>query len=648
MCGIAGIVAPKGLLPQQLHEMSTLLKHRGPDDEGFTLWDGSDRFYPTRAADTIAAYSHLDDIRMLESRARSIVGLLHRRLSVIDLSPAGHQPMVDEHARVAITYNGEIYNYRELKCELEGLGYSFASSSDTEVILKAYCAWGKACVQKFEGMWAFAILDARKGLLWLSRDRFGIKPLYYTYKSGCLVFASEIKALFALDFVGRQAHLPSIHRYLTYGAGSDSAQTLFAEVVELLPGFNLVCDCHEVKIELHKYYDLESRDNNSMGSDRSRDNPLQAYERLLRRSVELHLRADVAVGSCLSGGLDSSAIVAFAAPRMNGGGFKTFTATYQDADIDESAYAQAVTAHFGNLQPYSVTPTLEQYWQSIDSLIWHQDLPIASTSMFAQWEVMREASRQQIKVLLDGQGADESLGGYSYFAGHFLLTLLRQRRFAAFHAQARRLKLNRSLHVWNEVGRAGFYRIPAWLQRLVHAEKRLGSKFLAREFKQDFKYPVVPSKAAASFREVCIQSIKSGLRELLRYEDRNSMAFSIESRVPFLDHRLIEFTLALPDHWKIRDGWTKYILRKTIENHLPKEVVWRKDKKGFVTPQKAWKEQLAGRITTYLRETEIPSILHRQSLVQLTTSEISDPTHLSEYWRMFSFLKWSERFRVTF
>ena len=642
MCGIAGMVRKKKIDLELLCRMAGSQRHRGPDDEGYTLLDASGKLSHFRGQDSIDAMHSFPHILDHFEERDIDVGLAHRRLSIIDLSPLGHQPMEYE-GRYVITYNGEIYNYLELKNELADKGFTFRSDSDTEVILASYQAWGDTSVSRFIGMWAFAVIDVRSREVFLSRDRFGIKPLYYAMNKDGFYFSSEIKSLLQNSDLDRKIIEKKTYNYLCYGDSAGPHETLFEGIFELPPGWNMVYSLENHEYNLKKYYDLHdvvSCYNNFNGS-----NYLEKYSELFANSIRLHLRSDVPVGSCLSGGLDSSAIVALCAHK-NGEGFNTFTAAYEDKLIDESVYAHMVEAHYQNIKGNCTYPQSEDFWDEWGRLTWHQDLPIGSTSMFAQWEVMRLASSQGMKVLLDGQGADESLGGYSFYGGIFLLETLKKFRIFDFIKESKALKQNRSINTWNELGRAMFPNLPGILKKAIHSRKRIGSRFLSPRFRSDVVNNNIDQAWGDDFRDASIQNIRIGLHELLRYEDRNSMAFSIESRVPFLDHRLVEFSIFLPIEWKIRNGWTKYILRKTIESYLPYDVVWRRDKKGFITPQKTWKEEQVKKLSEYLSDYSFPDMLDKSSILDILHSEINDPVHLTELWRLFSFLKWLEVYQV--
>lgn len=644
MCGIAGILSKERIDLHDLQKMSAAIKHRGPDDEGFSLFTQEKDPHDRRGDDTISSLAALSHIKQNASENYS-VGLVHRRLSIIDLSAAGHQPMHFQH-RYTLVFNGEIYNYLEIKNELQKEGYSFHTATDTEVILAAYHHYGKNCVEKFIGMWAFAIYDREEKILFLSRDRFGIKPLYFFYNKKTFAFASEIKALLTLNIVSPEAKLSSAFEYISFGTTYSPEDALFSQVHVLPPAHNLVLNVTSLEYKLSKYYDLEQKAlSYSLPTEEKK---LSAFTDLLNNSIDIHLRSDVPVGSALSGGLDSSTVVALSAQKMKGNTFKTFTASYTEAGIDESHFAKMVTDRLPNAEAHLVHPQIETYWKDLEKLTWHQDLPISSTSMFAQWEVMKCAQQQKTKVLLDGQGADEILGGYYNFAGIYLLEIAKSLKIGKFLRAKKELEANFNARMSTAMARAAFYFLPEFAQRKIRSKKRLGMSFITPAFQGEIQNIRVPERGGKNFREQSFLSIRYGLQDLLRYEDRNSMAFSIESRVPFLDHRVVEYCIALDNDWKIRRGWTKYILRKAAEPLLSHEVTWRKDKMGFVTPQKRWKERSASELSAFVDKCPIPDFIDRNYLANLCSEPISDATHLSEFWRVISFLKWTEVFKVRF
>lgn len=561
MCGIAGILwldRERVATGADIAPMLDAIAHRGPDDEG-TWADGP-----------------------------LILG--QRRLSILDLSQGGHQPMVAVDQRHTIVVNGEIYNYVELRAELMRHGVVFRSASDTEVLLEAFRHWGPACVERFVGMWACAIWDPREGRLWLSRDRFGIKPLYFLHRGDVFAFGSELKALLAAFPDERQANLPYLHWFLPSGALDDGAETSFRNLRALPPATNLTIDRDGRATTTTWWHpDPEACRARWLGD---RD-PVAAFGELLESAVDLHLRADVPIGTCLSGGLDSSTLVAFAARKIDRP-IHTYSGLYADADCNEERWVNAVNAHV-RTTPVPIRPEPQgDLLTDLQRITWHQDEPTAGPGLYTQYHVMRRASAD-VKVLLDGQGGDELLAGYL----PYLLTRIEDLCAAGFSGRMRALALAASMgRHWgrNWFGQAyGRLRAHMWLPPLPKGRASQATE-------PPFFHPGLAARVAG--REIVRQEPEwrgtklqrqlyghlrqSSIPALLHYEDRNSMAFSIEARVPYLDHRVVEFCLGLDDAFKIHGSWTKWILRKVAAPHLPKEVTWRRSKLGYPTPFAKW------------------------------------------------------------
>ena len=613
MCGIYGIWHLDGR-PVDLAALRTStdrLRHRGPDDEGYLLagpQGGLVASFGGADTDERLGLPSLDEAH----GERFSLAFGFRRLAILDLSPAGHQPMADASGRYWIVFNGEIYNYLELRTELQQLGHTFRSGGDTEVILAAYAQWGAACLERFNGMWAFAIWDSECRELFLARDRFGIKPLYYVAARRTFAFASEIKAL-----VGRHAHpfAPepyAVYRFLDDGRlpGPQSGATFFKGVRSLPPGhFMHVSGAGSSAPQ--RYYDVVLADHAGNGGD-APDALLAAYRDLFIDAVRLELRSDVAVGTCLSGGIDSSSIVCAVNWLMAESGMstaqigarqKTFSAVYEDdgrhnerRHIERVLRATAADGHF-------VVPTVERLNADMERLAWHQDEPFQSTSIFAQWCVMSLARERGVTVLLDGQGADELLAGYRPYAYH-LRDLARRARGVELVAEAAAIHARSGLPLPALLRGAIIHALPAPAIDLVrHGRRRLHAPpaGLRREFAAEqqraARADIAPWREQDSLDRHLRDAVReSSLPHLLRYEDRNSMAFGIEARVPFLDHRLVEFAFQRVPHLRIHQGWTKWVHRQALAGLLPDAIAWRSDKVGFETPEVAWQRELiAGR-----------------------------------------------------
>ncbi len=561
MCGVAGIYnfRNKPVDQQDLQRMTRVMAHRGPDDEGF-YFDQN-------------------------------VGLGFRRLSILDLSQSGHQPMSSADRTMWIVFNGEIYNYIELREELKASGYSFRSQTDTEVILAAYMAWGTECLNRFNGMWSFALWDAVKKELFCARDRFGVKPFYYYKNQDTFIFGSEIKSLLIHPFVKRVPNDRIIYNFLISHMRDWNEETFFENIYQLEPGHFL--RIRESGFEIKPYYRLDS--GKTLESRHPEDEVIRRFYELFEDSVRLRLRSDVPVGSCLSGGLDSSAIVCVlnrllrsnqVSGEQIGERQKTFSARSELKSVDESVYMDAVLQQ-SQAERNVVLPTDAELSQALDHFITHLEEPFPSTSIFAQYCVMRLANQRGIKVLLDGQGADEILGGYDHAYYPYFAGLLRRGRWAKFIKETRRLDKRLS---------AGAY-LTILLNAIPSSLGNKAHKFLLLKLSNGISKPFIRSMGSAegiartiedTLKDRLNGDVRFILRSLLMYEDKNSMAFSIEARVPFLDYRVVEFVFSLPDQYKIRDGIRKYALRKSMRGIVPDLILDRKDKIGFATAEKLW------------------------------------------------------------
>jgi len=640
MCGIAGIYHRKGIRLAEINQLSETLQHRGPDDEGFYLTNTHNYFEHCKGKDTV---SELQTLKHFSEVTQEVnLALIHRRLSILDISELGHQPITSKDKHYTLVFNGEVYNFKEIRKELEQKGYNFLSNSDTEVVLNAFVEWGRKCVERFVGMWAFVVYNNQTNTITLARDRFGIKPLYYFKNNKSFAFASEIKALLKLQEVDKSISEENLGSYLAFGTAANPYENLFEHIIDVEPGSIYELDVNTLELTKESYFSIDAK---VFKNENSLLTNIKEFESKFNDSIGLHLRSDVEVGSCLSGGLDSSAIVYCANQQLKGVSLKTITAAYDNKEIDESNYAKMVASKLDNVNDIYTYPNAKTFIEDIGKIVYHQDLPIGSTSMFAQWEVMKCASQNQVKVLLDGQGADEVLGGYYNFAGIHLIELLKQFKFGQFFKAYSQLKQNFTPQIKNAVLRAAYYYLPNSLQQKLRAKERLSYQFIKQEKIKELSLDI-PKRGGRTFTEHTNLSVKFGMYELLRYEDRNSMAFSIESRVPFLDHRLFDFIRSLPNNQKINGGWTKYVLRKMLDKKLRDEVVWRKDKKGFITPQQDWKNELMKSLVNELRDANIPSLIDRNYILKLCNQDFSNASHLSEFWRVYSVIKWYNVFEL--
>ncbi len=603
MCGLTALVHPGGdARLSAVVAMTDVIRHRGPDSEGFcVVGDGAVRRLSGPDTISFAGAGDLPSAPAQTAAAASDEGLSgwavlgHRRLSIIDLTVAGHQPMTDADGDLWMVFNGEVYNYVELGRRLAALGHRFVGHSDTEVVLAAYKEWGADFLRELVGMFSLVIVDGRSRRVLAARDHFGVKPLYYwRTPDGAVAFASEIKAFSALDGWAPSVDGALLYDFLNFGMHDHTTGTMFAGVQQLGAGESLEIDLRSDVGTLvpRRWWGLRPQ-----SFDGSFEEAAARFGDLFSESVSLQLRADVPVGSCLSGGLDSSSIVceANAAFRTRGEAFSqlAFTATSDDPAVDESAWVQLVAEQTG-VEVHTRTPAMSDLPGLLDRLAWHLDEPFGSTSILAQWTVFELARAQGITVMLDGQGADEQLAGYHpYFAWRFQ-ELLRGGRFR---------ELGRDLLAARRVHGAlprGLVPFSAYLMlppavarlggRLTHAPTQDPDAWVDRGRLGVEGYPDVhagsrhPSVRALSTDQLT----RTNLPMLLRYEDRDSMAHSVEARVPFLDHRLVEFVVGLPSDHLIGEGTTKRVLREAMRGVIPEKIRTRQDKIGFQTAEERW------------------------------------------------------------
>ncbi len=641
MCGIAGFVAPHGVpeVGRKVELAFERLKHRGPDDWG-CLFYSNDKAYVGRECSL-----SIPDPEVI---------LLHRRLSILDLTSAGWQPMGSEDGRYFIAFNGEIYNHVELRQQLQQLGYNFKSHSDTEVLLAAYAHWGVQALMRFVGMFAFAILDRRERMLFLARDCFGIKPLYFVRDENAFAFASETKVLLDLHPAKRQVNADNLYLYLRYGITDHGSGTLFSGIQQLQPAHYL-----ELSIDSPNdaqpvcYWNPLTRDRATLSFEEA----AKKTRDLFLNSVRLHLRSDVPVGAALSGGIDSSSIVMamrYIQPHID---LHTFSYVADEKSISEEPWIEligsAASAHV-----HKVYARPEALVQELDLLTYTQDEPFGSTSLYAQYCVFREAYNTGIKVMLDGQGADEILGGYGYHLGARLASLIRQGRWEQavdFLSHCSRLPGGRRGLL---LLRAFAYLLPPVLEGPF---RKLIGKDLAPPWINEgwfVRHGVVPRspnscRSSEILREtLCEDLMRTSLPHLLRYEDRNSMAFSIESRVPFLTPELVSFLLCLPEEYLVaRDGTSKAVFRSAMRGIVPDAVLERRDKVAFATPERVWLSQLTGwieRVFSSEAASRIP--VFNLDLLKQEWASIRNGRKPFDFrvWRWLNTIQWTQQFGMEY
>ncbi|MCW5211340.1 asparagine synthase (glutamine-hydrolyzing) [Desulfobulbus sp. TB] len=553
MCGIAGMFRHAGIAQsdiEQINKMNTLQKHRGPDAEG-VFFD-------------------------------SCVVLGHRRLAIIDLSNDGKQPFASDDGRYQLIFNGEIYNYLELRNELKQHGWAFKTKTDTEVLLKAYQQYGQDCLHRFNGMFAFAIYDTQEQHLFLARDRVGIKPLYYTIIDSTLYFASEIKSLCSILKINKSVNYQTLFDYLVFNRTDIYDETFFRDIKRIPKGCHASFD--QTGLHIKQWWNPENYLNAS--EERDTQKILREIEEIFISSVQLRMRSDVPVGSCLSGGLDSSIMIGVLSQHSDiEPTYSTFTASFPGHPIDETQYIDILNRQY-NFQNIRTFPDADKAYSSLKDFLYANDEPTTNSSFFSQYEVMRLAKERGITVLLDGQGGDESFAGYQYFHGFNLYGLLQQKKGILFTSELIK-SIVRKQHV-------SVYQTFLFQLLPDSLKKKFLFKTLPYVEKDFFDTYIDTSKIYNDFFNVTglnqslVRHFQYKLEHLLRMEDRNSMAFSLEARVPYLDYRLVEYVLGLPEQLKIQDGETKYLQKKALGKYTIPEILNRTDKIGFGTPGDEW------------------------------------------------------------
>lgn len=586
----------------EVRRMVAAQRHRGPDGQGLFTGAG--------------------------------VALGHCRLSIIDLSDAGRQPMSDASGRFWITFNGEIYNYLELRSELSRHGHRFRGHSDTEVLLNLYLHWGQQCVSRLRGMFAFAIWDNQERVLFAARDRLGIKPFHYICTPEWFAFASEIKALVPLVPHPRP-NRKLAEAYLAWNLlDHEPAETMIEEIRRLPAAHTLCVGADGSALKLNRYWSISFCDDLETPPAQWAAK-VRHFRDLFEETVALHLRSDVPVGSALSGGLDSSSIVCLVQQELHrrgqwrDGWQHVFSACFNEPALDERPYIREVVKTTG-CTPHFTFPRGEGLRQELELWLWHQEEPVGGTAPYAHFCVARLAAEHQIKVLLDGQGADEQLAGYR----KFILTYLRQLLRAGRYAKAARESV-------------AFLLSPAILRTCdLAAGKRYLFKSRPQEselFPDQLEYPVDLAIGTSLGGRLGADLLRFSLPVLLRYEDRNTMAFGIESRVPFVDHVLVEYLATLAADMRLSGGWTKKVLREALRDVLPERVYRRKTKLGFSTPERRW---LTRPLADWIRETLdsqvfLENIVDKRRLHRLARSNFESQSSLMLLFRLAIFETWA-------
>lgn len=606
MCGISGIIHQNNtsVAYEKIKPINDLIAHRGPDDEGF--------YFGTNFA------------------------LGHRRLAILDLSSEGHQPMhyMD---RYVITYNGEVYNYLEIKEILTQEGYTFHSFTDTEVILAAYDKWGRLCVNYFNGMWAFAIYDKVSETLFCSRDRFGVKPFYYAVIDGQFVFGSEIKQITYFQ-KKRYVNKEILIDFIVTSIQEHTNQTFFKDIFTLEPAHTLWYDLRTHRYKIERYYFICT---SGLSHNVSLDKAILNYEDELKRAVYFRLRSDVLVGTCLSGGLDSSSVATFASMYYREKSPNRFIAIHaksSEKSSDESTYARYV-AEASSLDLRVIEPSTEEFKELLDEVVYTQEEPFGSPSIFMQYCVMKKAKEIGCKVMLDGQGGDETLLGYEKYYPSVYVALFKTKGILAVLKAMHDSQKHNTKMSFKWIAK---YTLGILLPSLRKYLACKNTKFL-KAHSNSFLFLDKLSRSYWDIKDLQTYEIEhTNLPVLLRYEDKNSMRHSIETRLPFLDYQTLEAAIKTNIHYKIYHGWTKYILRRILHKYLPHCVVWRKDKLGFNAPESIWMVDISEKIEQEIKRSKI---LNQLCNINALIEELPSMEYRLK-WRLYNIAVWERVYGV--
>jgi len=600
--------------------MNDLIIHRGPDGEGYHIENG--------------------------------LAIGHRLLRITGIDGDSSQPM--HFNDTCISFNGEVYNHYSLRKELQKLGYHFATSTDTEVILKAYDCWGVDCLDHFVGMWAFVIYDRKKQVLFCSRDRFGIKPLYYEDAAGEFLIGSEAKQLALRNGRKNSLNHRVAYDFLLHAMLNCDDETFFDGIKAVLPGHNLIYDLARHRFSIHKWYDLDK-----IQIDRSIrfEDAVVQFKKLFTESVAIHSYSEVFSGACLSGGLDSSSIVSVMDKyHTRPEAFSTVSSLIPHTRYNEEEYVQAVLADTGHAS-HRVHPDIHELIDRdlMDKIVYNQDQPILTASFFSEYKVFQTAAENRIKVMLSGQGADEYLIGYDYFIDFHLKSLLRKGQIFKFLSHARHYSSNQGRDFSPFVKRlfkdATLPTARHFYHKLRNSKSRPAFSFLDKKWVADYSSGSPLPTHFTNLNSLGKRAIADfSLPHQLHSEDRNSMLFSIESRLPFLDHRLVEYCLALPDDFKVHDGVSKYILRESMKDSIPDKIYNRHMKLGFPGPpdQELFLNGSFGKIEKGLevQMSVFPQIFQKQTVQIIKDVHLQKRPYDDIYFRIFNFLKWAKCFDV--
>lgn len=669
MCGIAGIVNLSGEISDlSLHvkSMTDAIRHRGPDGEGFLFYNGESVITafgnetPEQVMHSSFNYSPKTNLKDISGNYLFAFG--HRRLSIIDVTAAGHQPMCNKEENIWLVFNGEIYNYIELREELRQKGFSFLTNTDTEVVIAAYVHWGEDCVKHFNGMWAFVIFDKEKNSLFCSRDRFGVKPFYFYRDNHVFAFASEQKALVKQPFIRTGINFTAASAFLAGDIHSIEwgEENMFKNVFELMPSHNLWIDLTKKTFNKTCYYELKFSPEYSDYNLNSFEKYKSEVESLFVDAVKLRLRSDVSVGSCLSGGIDSSAIVSVTGKLVSegysvnlGGKLKVFTLKFDDESIDETRWAKYVVDQT-KAEWHLVSPDANGLLKNLETLNYCQDVPICSTGTFGQFQLMNEAKQSGIKVVLDGQGGDELFGGYYSHSKIFWKELFRNGKYGkAISEMSSDCKGFSNLREYFKDSLKSRFSSSS-LMKYAYKSIIPQNSFLREKVIDEYFHSGIFSSEKELSRSTSLNEalkkdfINTRLKMYLKYEDRSSMWHSIEARTPLADdNHLIDYVFQIPSSYKIHNGINKHIFREAAVNFLPREIIERKDKLGFVTPIDKWTKQIGNQCLHYFDDS-LSDFMDVKKIKGNSYKffDIKNHADATRVFRMISFAVWKKVFQL--
>lgn len=587
MCGISGYLDLKnGVSIETLRRMNDVIRHRGPDDEGYSLI-GAEEIFLYAGPDTDPSLA----LPLLSSSVEgsAFLGLGHRRLSILDLSPSGHQPMYLPAQQLALVYNGEIYNYIELRQELEGLGCHFHTSCDTEVLLQAYCVWGEECLSHFNGMWSFALWDGRANKLFCARDRLGAKPFHYWYQGDKLIFGSELKQLCQDNTIPRRFNCSYLSANLMYGVTDYNDQTLVEGMQVLKPGCQLTVQIDSSRtritdVTVRPYWELNIGEYVPLSSAQWQEIVREEFS----RSVRWRLRSDAPLTALLSGGLDSSCLVTEICSQLDDpAALHTFTTSYPGRDdCDEWKFADMVNHHCGCTGHQIIPNPTDRIEQRFSDVVWHAE-GFGNLSTLGAKAVFDEISRRGFKVILNGQCGDETMFGYERYYAYYFLDLLKRGKVIDFLREFRLASCHSILTMPQLLSMFFYFNFPVVRdQRQLH---RSGSyirrELLAQREKAELR-ALLYHDSLQHLQKTELTTTQ--LTNIVRFDDRISMSSSVETRIPFMDYRFVELSTRIPPQQKFENGYTKSIMRHLYDARMPKEVTWRINKMGFSAPVDRW------------------------------------------------------------